>query len=153
MKNRTYNVEVSIDYEDGILDATCSCPRGQAVCHHMVAVCFHAHNNVSVTDKTCVWNQRKPTGDGEKIVRISDLYKPKFSNYQAFSRPASTQEMADFRNELGYSNPVGFIWLFMPEQSQLTSIIKNIEDILYSLEYTQVTDKETFLKSKCSVDI
>ncbi|XP_057660735.1 uncharacterized protein LOC130896571 [Diorhabda carinulata] len=153
MKNRTYNVEVSIDYEDGILDVTCSCPRGQAVCHPMAAVCFHAHNNISVTDKTCVWNQRKPTGDGEKIVRISDLYKPKFSNYQAFSRPASTQEMADFRNELGYSNPVGFTWLFMPEQSQLTSIIKNIEDILYSLEYTQATDKETFLKSKCSVDI
>ncbi|KAF5272814.1 hypothetical protein FQA39_LY07841 [Lamprigera yunnana] len=51
MKNRCYNIEISVDVDDGILEGKCTCPRGQVICHHIAAVCIHAHHNISVTDQ------------------------------------------------------------------------------------------------------
>ncbi|CAH2000729.1 unnamed protein product [Acanthoscelides obtectus] len=75
MKKKCYTVEISYDLDDGIVSAKCSCPRGLAVCHHMAALCIHAHHNVSMTDKTCLWNKRKPA-ETEQVTKISDIYKP-----------------------------------------------------------------------------
>ncbi|XP_023311480.1 uncharacterized protein LOC111692030 [Anoplophora glabripennis] len=62
MKNKSYNVEICIDLDGGIVDATCQCPRGQVICHHMAALCIHAYHNVSFTDKACQWNIPKRAG-------------------------------------------------------------------------------------------
>ncbi|KAJ8938644.1 hypothetical protein NQ314_011383 [Rhamnusium bicolor] len=47
-------------FKDGaIKDASCRCPRGQYLCHHVAAVCLFGHHNISVTDVECRWAAKK----------------------------------------------------------------------------------------------
>nr|CAI5839161.1 unnamed protein product [Callosobruchus analis] len=97
MKKRNYTVEISYYFDDGIVAAKCTCPRGQVICHHMAAPSIHAHHNVSVTNKTCIWNKRK-TSYAEQVTKIKDIYKPKRLGYTATQRKATSSEIDAFKN-------------------------------------------------------
>nr|CAH7713586.1 unnamed protein product [Callosobruchus chinensis] len=114
MKKRHYTVEISYDFDDGIVAAKCTCPRGQAICHHMAALCIHAHHNVSVTDKTCVWSKRKTGVEADDTTKIKDIYKPKHLDYSAAQRNVTSSEIEAFKNSLSQNAPVGFSWWLLP---------------------------------------
>ncbi|KAG5891269.1 hypothetical protein JTB14_020440 [Gonioctena quinquepunctata] len=49
-------VDVSMDLtENKILTRNFFCPRGPDLCHHMAALLYHAHYNISSTDKVKTW--------------------------------------------------------------------------------------------------
>ncbi|KAK4887065.1 hypothetical protein RN001_003336 [Aquatica leii] len=76
MKNHTCNVEMLLDVNEGILEGTCTCPRCQVLCHHMAAVCFYAHYNISVTDIACAWSAPKPS-TSKDVRKLKDMYPEK----------------------------------------------------------------------------
>ncbi|KAJ8966276.1 hypothetical protein NQ314_003644 [Rhamnusium bicolor] len=138
MKGRKYCVELFVNPEDGITDAKCTCPRGQVICHHMAALCIHAHHNVSVTDKACAWNVPK-SSKMEETKSLNEMFPPKKPNYCAVSRKATTAEVTDFKKRLN-SHVVGFTWLLQaePEETLLLLLphIENIEKIKQIAEAT-----------------
>ncbi|KAF5294775.1 hypothetical protein FQA39_LY00259 [Lamprigera yunnana] len=69
----------TISVDDGILEGKCTCPRGQVICHHIAAVCIHAHHNISVTDQVCTWNAPKTTSS-EGVETLKTLF-PLGRNY------------------------------------------------------------------------
>lgn len=142
--------QISIDSDDGIMEVHCSCPRGQAVCHHMAALCIYAHHNISITDKACSWNRQKPSVT-DSVTRISDLYPSKQPDYVAVQRTSTTAEVEQFRKDLGHANTVGFTWYLRPEPSPAINIIPSIESIIFSIEYTTSLDKENYFVEKCKV--
>ncbi|CAH1955106.1 unnamed protein product, partial [Acanthoscelides obtectus] len=144
MKKKMYAVEISYDLDDGIVCAKCSCPRGLAVCHHMVALCIHAHHNISVTDKTCLWSKRKPA-ETEQVTKISDIYKPKYSGFKAAQRSATESEIVTLIQSIGDATPVGFTWWLLPEPSVDLMLLPDIEAIIFSNEYT--TAPNTFYRN------
>ncbi|KAK4879818.1 hypothetical protein RN001_007964 [Aquatica leii] len=44
---------------DTIESCACTCLKGCDICHHMVALTFYGHYNVSITDKACSWLKKK----------------------------------------------------------------------------------------------
>ncbi|KAJ8965260.1 hypothetical protein NQ314_004250 [Rhamnusium bicolor] len=125
MKGRKYCVELFVDPEDGITDAKCTCPRGQVICHHMAALCIHAHHNVSVTDKACAWNAPK-SSKMEETKSLNEMFPPKKPNYCAVSRKATTAEVTDFKKRLN-SHVVGFTWLLQAEPEETLLFENKIE--------------------------
>nr|CAH7769220.1 unnamed protein product [Callosobruchus chinensis] len=151
MKKRHYTVEISYDFDDGIVAAKCTCPRGQAICHHMAALCIHAHHNVSVTDKTCVWSKRKTGVEADDTTKIRDIYKPKHLDYSAAQRNVTSSEIEAFKNSLSQNAPVGFSWWLLPEPSHDLMFLPNIEDIIFCDEYATAVNKHEYLIEKCSL--
>ncbi|KAF5293941.1 hypothetical protein FQR65_LT20047 [Abscondita terminalis] len=76
MRDKEYKVEVNFSPEWSIGSATCSCPRGQLVCHHMAAVILFCRYNVSVTDKSCLLQSLKKV-KGDEIKTVAELFPPK----------------------------------------------------------------------------
>uniref|UniRef100_A0A6P7HAT4 Uncharacterized protein LOC114346409 n=1 Tax=Diabrotica virgifera virgifera TaxID=50390 RepID=A0A6P7HAT4_DIAVI len=73
MKDRVYKVEIKLDSDHEVEEATCTCPRGQLICHHMAALLIYAFFNVSVTDVACSWGIKKqPTCD--RVETIDEKY-------------------------------------------------------------------------------
>ncbi|XP_044745787.1 uncharacterized protein LOC123307505 isoform X2 [Coccinella septempunctata] len=118
MKDRVYSVELSLDAEDGIVTATCSCPRNQLVCHHMAALCVFGHHNLRLPmDMPCTSNAPIDTSDEEEdeVQSIEQIFPKEKKNYCAVRRLATEQEIEKFVNSLDDS--VGFKWLLKPEPS------------------------------------
>nr|CAH7763522.1 unnamed protein product [Callosobruchus chinensis] len=151
MKKRHYTVEISYDFDDGIVAAKCTGPRGQAICHHMAALCIHAHHNVSVTDKTCVWSKRKTGVEADDTTKIRDIYKPKHLDYSAAQRNVTSSEIEAFKNSLSQNAPVGFSWWLLPEPSDDLIFLPNIEDIIFCDEYATAVNKHEYLIEKYSL--
>nr|XP_023016341.1 uncharacterized protein LOC111505716 [Leptinotarsa decemlineata] len=150
MRNKNYTVEISINFDDGIVDSKCSCPRGLAACPHKAALCIYAHHNISVTDKACVWNKPNIQDEVDVITKIKDIYQPKRTNYTAVQRLANENELDLFKKELGYSNPTGFSWWLMSTPSEKILLNQSIEDVIFSEEYANASNKEFFFE-KCGV--
>ncbi|KAL1506816.1 hypothetical protein ABEB36_006107 [Hypothenemus hampei] len=111
MKKTIYTVEVSIDLkEQAILSATCTCPRGQALCHHIAALLYYTHYNVSSTDVEQKWTIK--AGSSSEIVKvIEELYGCGENKFMAMSGDISTEKIEEFKKNLGQTNVVGFSWL------------------------------------------
>lgn len=99
------------------MEAQCQCPRGQVLCHHMVAVLFYVRYNISSSDVECRWNAPRTTNNEEKVFSMSDLFPAK--EFKAAKRTATDEEVEKFRSMLGRSNVVGFSWLLKPDPSQI----------------------------------
>lgn len=57
--------------------------RGLTKCHHMAATLIYAHHNISGTDKSCKWKQRKEDLEA-KFVTIDDMFtSPEKQNFRA----------------------------------------------------------------------
>lgn len=59
MKKGLYKVSITV--ENGkISEASCDCPMGKVICHHMACVAIYCQKNLSPTDLTCSWKRPKP---------------------------------------------------------------------------------------------
>lgn len=131
------------------MDAQCSCPRGQAICHHMGALAIYGHHNISVTDKACAWNA--PKVSTSEVKTLSHLYPDKNTNYCAVKRKVTNDEVDAFLKDLG-TEVVGFTWLLRPEVSEKTlRIIPQIEDLIFSSEYQKSNDKIALFENYCLI--
>ncbi|KAF5302631.1 hypothetical protein FQR65_LT19095 [Abscondita terminalis] len=104
MRDKEYKVEVNFSPEWSIGSATCSCPRGQLVCHHMAAVILFCRYNVSVTDKSCSWQVMKKV-KGDEIKTVAELFPPK--THRSTPRDLTNEEIVQFRNKLQKCNKFG----------------------------------------------
>ncbi|KAL1488404.1 hypothetical protein ABEB36_014878 [Hypothenemus hampei] len=82
MKKRMYTVEVNIDLKAQEVSAfSCTCPRGQVVCHHLAALLYFAHYNISATDIERRWGITATRGSQQEelqdIQTIENLYPRK----------------------------------------------------------------------------
>ncbi|KAG5869350.1 hypothetical protein JTB14_009964 [Gonioctena quinquepunctata] len=79
MKNKFYGVEVSMDLiENKFFSWNCSCPRGLDLCHHMAALLYHAHYNISSTNKAKTWGTPGvSTRKEESVQTIEELFAHK----------------------------------------------------------------------------
>ncbi|KAJ3618935.1 hypothetical protein MTP99_005733 [Tenebrio molitor] len=144
MKKKSYEVEISIDSDDGITQAKCTCPRGAVICHHMASLCIYAHYNISSTDEACQWNAPKPSTVAE-VQTLKDLHPSKRQNYKAVDRNVSDNEINTFLAQLE-GTTVGFSWLLKPEPADRSfQMVPIVEDILSSEDYLVSVDKNTYL--------
>ncbi|KAJ8961347.1 hypothetical protein NQ318_014590 [Aromia moschata] len=112
MKKRIYNVEVSVDLKNQVVTSShCSCPRGQVVCHHLAALLYYAHYNISSTDVQRQWGTiASKISIDDPIETIDEIYHFK-QPYTAISGEISSSNIDDFKKNLGQTNVVGFSWL------------------------------------------
>ncbi|KAH0818242.1 hypothetical protein GEV33_004549 [Tenebrio molitor] len=152
MKKRAYNVEVAYNPREGVKKAYCTCPRGEVICHHMAALLYHGHYNISATDTACQWKIVQTPPETAQPVKLSDLFTRKNQNYRATKRDLSASEITTFAQALGPSNVVGFSWLLRAEPTvDAATRIPNIEDIIFSEEYLAATDKQIFILERSQV--
>lgn len=137
--------------EDGFTGTLCSCPRGEALCHHIAALCLFAHYNISVTDKECSWSAPKKRTE-ECALSLKELHPPK-QHYTATKRVLTNIEIEKFREDLGAAGVVGFSWLLQPEQQiRIMPTIPQIEDIIMSREFLSSTEKNVYFQEKCALE-
>lgn len=137
--------------DDTISDSLCTCPRGQAICHNIAALCIFIHNNFSSTDLPCTWNTRKANNDND-VQSINDIYPSK--PYVA-TNSIPDDNIDRFKQALGCIGiPVGMTWLLKSEPPvpppELCSLI-SVEQVLFSEEYITSKNKQHFLTEKLLV--
>ena len=92
----------------------CACPRGLALCHHVAAVLYYAHYNVSSTDKEKLWGTPSTSAsEDEPILTVEELFGHK-EEYVAL-KGEDKLNINKFKELLGETNVVGFSWLLKPE--------------------------------------
>ncbi|KAK9693282.1 hypothetical protein QE152_g34319 [Popillia japonica] len=146
MKNKTYDIEMHTDKEDGIVKGICACPRGLVSCHHMAALCIYARDNVSVTDPQCSCNIPIPGKDDKPL---EDLYPSRRADYLACRTELSDTVVEEFRESFSnFDNVIGCTWLWNAEPADISlDILRPIEDILHSDEYIYSGQKmKTFME-------
>ncbi|KAK4885556.1 hypothetical protein RN001_001827 [Aquatica leii] len=108
MRNKSYKVELNIN-DGSIVKSTCQCPRGLDQCHHMCAVAFFIHYNISSTDKTCSWTALKAKSD---IGSTAEEQFPLKRDYVNPSLPLTEDEnnarISRFYENLKQCGPTGF---------------------------------------------
>lgn len=116
MKNNKYKVKMMLN-DSSIVEAECTCPRGQVVCHHIAALALYTHYNLSSTDKSCSWNVRK-SNTCDEVKTISQIY----GGFDSPSTIISDEDFSTFKHTLdNLSTPVGFSWLLRPEPEHIES--------------------------------
>ncbi|KAJ8933814.1 hypothetical protein NQ318_004087 [Aromia moschata] len=94
-----------------IMLSHCSCPRGQVICHHLAALLYYAHYNISSTDVQRQWGTTaSKISIDDPIETIDEIYHFK-QPYTAISGEISSSKIEDFKKNLGQTNVVGFSWL------------------------------------------
>ncbi|KAG5874811.1 hypothetical protein JTB14_004758 [Gonioctena quinquepunctata] len=120
MKNNLYAVEVSMDLtENKILSRNCSCPRDLDLCHHMAALLYHAHYNISSTDKAKTWGT---PGVSTTVQTIEELFAHR-DEYVALRNPDDLN-VKRFKEMLGATN-VGYSWLLKSEADEVSVSLVN----------------------------
>nr|CAI5832638.1 unnamed protein product [Callosobruchus analis] len=154
MKDREYNVEVEFNSEWVIKSATCNCPRGQLRCHHMAALILFARDNISVTDKECMWSKPKQLRDPD-VKKLSDLYPPK--DHRSTARDLADEEIGQFKHKLSvFDGSVGFSWLLSEESNQEgnseSPSIVDIESLIFHEDYVTSANKLRYFEDHLKVD-
>nr|CAI5840088.1 unnamed protein product [Callosobruchus analis] len=154
MKDREYNVEVEFNSEWVIKSATCNCPRGQLRCHHMAALIVFARDNISVTDKGCMWSKPKQLRDPD-VKKLSDLYPPK--DHRSTARDLTDEEIEQFKHKLSvFDGSVGFSWLLSEESNQEgnseSPSIVDIESLIFHEDYVTSANKLRYFEDHRKVD-
>lgn len=130
-------LQISLQDNETILSATCTCPRGEFKCHHVAATLIYCVKNVSKTDATCQWSRRKQV---QQITTVSDMFT--VSDYKALDREVSEEDKQFFHcglRNIGHKYGFSFILSEEPEPEVLP--IPTAEDILLSAEYAHSKDK------------
>lgn len=128
---------------------SCTCPRGQYICHHIGCLLLFARENISVTDQQCSWSAIKTTDEAK---RVKDIYPGK--EHRSTSRDLSKEEIEKFRQTLRLSEgAVGFSWLLSgePASNEQVLTIPDVESLLFSNEYLSSSNKDAYLDEKLKV--
>nr|CAI5849804.1 unnamed protein product [Callosobruchus analis] len=154
MKDREYNVEVEFNSEWVIKSATCNCPRGQLRCHHIATLILFARDNISVTDKECMWSKPKQLRDPD-VKKLSDLYPPK--DHRSTARDLTDEEIEQFKHKLSvFDGSVGFSWLLSEESNQEgnseSPSIVDIEGLIFHEDYVTSANKLRYFEDHLKVD-
>nr|CAI5860753.1 unnamed protein product [Callosobruchus analis] len=154
MKKTVYHVQIELDMDSHtIVNHNCSCPRGLDLCHHMAALLYYGHYNISSTDTERQWGVSGRVVTEEEPVLSIDQTFPQKQSYVAIGDP-SKLNINKFKSMLGDSNVVGFSWLLKPEANEeMISLIPSIEDILYCQEYIEAEDKQSYVSRQCALNI
>nr|CAI5855723.1 unnamed protein product [Callosobruchus analis] len=154
MKKTVYHVQIELDMDSHtIVNHNCSCPRGLDLCHHMAALLYYGHYNISSTDTERQWGVSGMVVTEEEPVLSIDQMFPQKQSYVAIGDP-SKLNINKFKSMLGDSNVVGFSWLLKPEANEeMISLIPSIEDILYCQEYIEAEDEQSYVSRQCALNI
>lgn len=139
-----------------IKSAECTCPRGQAKCHHMAALLICCHHNISVTDTPCQWSVPKQDQDSSTKT-IDDMYPvPEvYEDYICTTVDNTDDLKSDIYQKLSQSEKpcsVGLLWLLSPEPIMQNSLPNDLRTIFTSTEFLQVSDKRGYLEEKAKID-
>ncbi|VEN48783.1 unnamed protein product [Callosobruchus maculatus] len=149
MRDRIYKVELKLDADKEIMDATCTCPRGQYMCHHMAALAIFGYQNISVTDVSCQWSKKKPVGDNVKTIK--ELF-PKVKDHRSVADAIPDSKVDEFKQKLSiYKNAVGFCWLLKDDPKVVDEIL-DVESLVFAEDYLKAQDKEAYLIDKLKMD-
>ncbi|KAK4882472.1 hypothetical protein RN001_005791 [Aquatica leii] len=135
MKKKSYRVEISI-FDGQIMSSSCDCPRGLDTCHHMCAIAFFVHYNVSITDLAC-----------------SGMFN--ILNFKPISNDIEEIHITAFYEDLKECGPTGFSWLLSPDPIINSSDYEtpNIKNILFSKEFHLTKNKNEYLKQKLALTL
>nr|CAI5852019.1 unnamed protein product [Callosobruchus analis] len=103
----------------------------------MVALILFARDNISVTDKECMWSKPKQLRDPD-VKKLSDLYLPK--DHRSTARDLTDEEIEQFKHKLSvFDGSVGFSWLLSEESDQEgnseSPSIVDIESLIFHEDY------------------
>lgn len=115
----------------------------------MAGILLFAKENISSTDLECQWSKRVAT-DGD-VDPIETLYPIK--NHHSTTRLPTDDEKQRFIDGLGaYGGTVGFSWLLKPESAPPSSIVPDIEELVFSERMIDAADKSVFLREALKTD-
>ncbi|VEN52943.1 unnamed protein product [Callosobruchus maculatus] len=122
--------------------------------HHMAALILFARDNISVTDKECVWSKPKQVRDPE-VKKLSDLYPSK--DHRSTTRDLTDEEIKQFKQKLSvFDGSVGFSWLLSEESDQEENAASpttvDIESLIFHEDYVTADDKLRHLEDQLKVD-
>ncbi|KAJ8972176.1 hypothetical protein NQ314_000306 [Rhamnusium bicolor] len=141
-------LQVNLFKDGAIKDASCTCPRGQYLCHHVAAVCLFGHHNISVTDVECRWAAKK--SKEEEVKTIDEIYMGK--GHVSCDTRLTEAEITNFCTTLQqYGTAVGFTWLLGPEPTTVLNLITDVEDFIFSEAYFAAGDKQKCFLEKMKV--
>nr|CAH7715206.1 unnamed protein product [Callosobruchus chinensis] len=131
MRDRVYKVEE-------IGEATCTCPRGQYLCHHMAALAIFSYQNISTTDVACSWTNKKPVEGNVKTV--AELF-PKKKVHQSITENIPDSKIDEFKANLSiYKSVVGLCWL-LKEDPKIMDQLVDVESLVFSGDYLKADDR------------
>ncbi|KAJ8969943.1 hypothetical protein NQ314_001513 [Rhamnusium bicolor] len=114
MKQKIYNVEIFLSSEGDIQKASCNCPKGLDVCHHMASLAIFAHKNLSVTDAACKWSKVKPSQE-DTILTAEMCFASSSHPFFPLLKEISEESVEQFKTDLKACGPTGLGWLLSPE--------------------------------------
>lgn len=136
--------------------AECTCPRGQAKCHHMAALLICCHHNISVTDTPCQWSVPKQD-QASSTKTVEDMYPmpDAYEDYICTTVNDIDGLKSDVYKKLSNSEKqcsVGLLWFLSPEPIVQNSLRNDLRPIFSSPEFLQVSDKRAYLEEKAKID-
>ncbi|KAJ8930091.1 hypothetical protein NQ314_017153 [Rhamnusium bicolor] len=151
MKQKIYNVEIFLSSDGDIQKASCNCPKGLDVCHHMASLAIFAHKNLSVTDAACKWSKVKPSQE-DTILTAEMCFASSSHPFFPLLKEISEESVEQFKTDLKACGPTGLGWLLSPEPTiNEETVVVDVEQLLFSEEYGNHGDKISFLKEKLSL--
>nr|CAI5837660.1 unnamed protein product [Callosobruchus analis] len=104
MKKTVYHVQIELDMDSHtIVNHNCSCPRGLDLCHHMAALLYYGHYNISSTDTERQWGvSGRVVTEEEPVLSIDQMF-PQKQSYVAIGDP-SKLNINKFKSMLDDSN-------------------------------------------------
>lgn len=148
-------MQILLTIEFEIESAKCECPRGLEICHHIAAVLFAAHYEISRTDISCSWTPKPINLDEIKTFR--DQFNFPKAN-RVTDRDLRMDEISEFYDKLCTLQPVGFRWILRPEPEHTlfrrsNIYLPEISTILCSREFVVAVDRTYFLKEKMKLSV
>ena len=111
-------VQIFLTSEFEIEIATCECPRGLDICHHIAAGMFATRYELSKTDVACSWTPQASKRENVKTWReLHNIKKPE----RVSQRDLLPEEIDEFGKETSEELSCGFAWLLKKEESEVNS--------------------------------
>eukprot|EP00105_Crassostrea_gigas_P016165 XP_011433448.1 PREDICTED: uncharacterized protein LOC105332515 [Crassostrea gigas] len=83
MRDRSYNVTITLGPNYNIEDSTCECVNGQDKCHHKASILLYGYKNVSKTDVRQSWIKNPKSAPPRQTKTMEELFPApdRFVNY------------------------------------------------------------------------
>ncbi|XP_061185798.1 uncharacterized protein LOC133193900 [Saccostrea echinata] len=87
MRDRSYNVTISLGTNYNVENSTCECVNGQDKCHHKASLLLYGYKNVSKTDVRQSWVKNPKSVPPRQTKTMEDLFPAadRFVNYRLAS--------------------------------------------------------------------
>ena len=131
MKDKSYNVSLTIDGFGRIRQATCQCPRGKWICSHMAAASIYVNKKgLSKTDLPNSWIALPKRAAKQEVRTISDFFPHQRPDYKGTSRKVDESDKQFLFEKLSASAACPLHWFQMVHLC--VSLFKLISYLNYS---------------------